>query len=137
MTLKNSFELSFLVRIVALQNQNFDSFLLQARAAQAPDGNATLVGSFLKPLPGIAESLDCQKIRGSGVTDRGRPVQVIILFPVSQSTSGPCSSGTSRLSGFRPELTSGKSDSSPRSCQVRIYKIVNQMCQVRIGCGSK
>ena len=39
----------FPVRIVALQNQNFDSFLLQARAAQAPDGNATLVGSFLSP----------------------------------------------------------------------------------------
>ena len=61
---------------MALQNQNFDSFLLQARAAQAPDGNATLVGSFLSPLPGIAESLACLRRRDSSVTDRGRPVQL-------------------------------------------------------------
>ena len=45
-------------------------------AAQAPDGNATLVGSFLSPLPGIAESLACLRRRDSSVTDRGRPVQL-------------------------------------------------------------
>ena len=62
--------------IVALQNQYFDSFLLQARGIDAPDGNATLVGSFIEPLPSISTHLDCLRKKGSSVTDRRRPIQM-------------------------------------------------------------
>ena len=46
--------LLFSVRIVATENQYFDSFLLQARGTNQLDGNATLVGSFIKPWPSIS-----------------------------------------------------------------------------------
>ena len=62
--------------MIATQNQYFDSFLLQARGINAPDGNATLVGTFLSPLPSIAMHLDCLDHRDSSVIDRGRPVQL-------------------------------------------------------------
>ena len=54
--------------------ESFDSFLLQARGAEQSDGNASLVGTFLPPLPAISKALHCQALPGSSLTDKGRPV---------------------------------------------------------------
>jgi len=53
----------------------FHSFLLQARGDPRPDGNATLVGSFVK-IPPISRHLKCFKWRRSSVIDKGRPVKL-------------------------------------------------------------
>ena len=65
------------MRIVTTNpSESFDSFLLQARGAERDDGNASLVGTFMSPLPSISKSLSCLDQPGSSVTDKGRPVQL-------------------------------------------------------------
>ena len=54
--------------------ESFDSFLLQARGGEQSDGNASLVGSFMSPLPSISKPLSCQDQLSSSLTDKGRPV---------------------------------------------------------------
>ena len=57
-------------------SETFDSFLLQVRGAEREDGNASLVGTFISPLPSISKSLSCLEEASSSVTDKGRPVQL-------------------------------------------------------------
>jgi len=59
---------------VSILTENyFDAFIIQARGADRPDGNATLVGEW-KKMPGITKHLKCIGTRRSTVTDKGRPV---------------------------------------------------------------
>ena len=61
---------------VELRTTDFiDSFMIQARAANKLDGNATLVGSF-ETIPAITRRLHCFEKRKSSVTDKGRPVRL-------------------------------------------------------------
>jgi len=56
-------------------SEYFDSFMLHARGADRPDGNATLVGWFVA-LPSIAMDLHCLGKRKSSVVNRARPVKI-------------------------------------------------------------
>ena len=50
--------------VATAPNQYFDSFLLQARGIDGLDGNATLVGKFVNPLPSISMNLNCLREYG-------------------------------------------------------------------------
>jgi len=59
---------------VSILTENyFDAFIMQARGQERPDGNATLVGEWVK-MPGITKHLKCIGTMRSTVTDKGRPV---------------------------------------------------------------
>merc|ERR1711874_17729 len=62
--------------ITTIPSESFDSFLLQARGAERSDGNASLVGTFISPLPSISKPLSCLEQPSSSLTDKGRPVQL-------------------------------------------------------------
>ena len=89
-------------------SESFDSFLLQARGAEQSDGNASLVGSFMSPLPSISKPLACQDQLSSSLTDKGRPV---LLHNLTFTWLSPSSDhGDIR---FTASIAKGESDSPP------------------------
>ena len=89
-------------------SESFDSFLLQARGAEQSDGNASLVGSFMSPLPSISKPLSCQDLPSSSLTDKGRPV---LLHNLTFTWLSPSSDhGDIR---FTASIAKGESDSPP------------------------
>ena len=68
-----TFSHSLSVRIEAAEY--YDSFLLQTRGKDQPDGNATLIGWFVS-IPNICKDLHCYDKSKSSVVDKGRPIKL-------------------------------------------------------------
>jgi len=89
---------------VSILTENyFDAFIIQARGAERPDGNATLVGEW-KKMPGITKHLMCIGTRRSTVTDKGRPVllgNMTFTWTAPSSDYGPISFVLSVVKGNR------------------------------------
>ena len=66
-------EREYQVRIEAAEY--YDSFMLQTRGKDQPDGNATLVGWFVS-IPQICNHLHCYDKSKSSVLDKGRPIRL-------------------------------------------------------------